>query len=59
MKTATAPKWLYNEFEHIGVDFDAPEQVQTYESRQRTNLDDDRELVQRLGISTGKRPNLC
>lgn len=44
---------MFNEFKHIGVDFDAPEQVQTYESRQKTNLVDDRELIERLGISAG------
>lgn len=44
---------MFNEFKHIGVDFDAPEQVLTYESRQNTKLADDRELVKRLGISAG------
>lgn len=53
METTNTVKWMFNEFKHVGVDFDAPEQVQTYESRQKTNLVDDRELVKRLGISAG------
>jgi hypothetical protein len=50
----TKAKWLFNDFKHIGVDFDAAEQVRTYESRQKTNLADDRELVKRLGITAGQ-----
>ncbi len=45
------PSWTYNEFRHIGVDFDDPQQVSAYEARQKTNLNGERKLVARLGIS--------
>jgi ubiquinone/menaquinone biosynthesis C-methylase UbiE len=49
----TMPSWTYNEFKHIGVDFDDPRQIETYETRQKTSLEDERELVARLGIGSG------
>ena len=42
--------WTYNELKHIGVDFDDPQQVETYEARQKTDIDVERNLVARLGI---------
>ncbi|NJL22566.1 MAG: class I SAM-dependent methyltransferase [Leptolyngbyaceae cyanobacterium SM1_3_5] len=45
------PQWRFNEFKHVGVDFDDVEQAQTYEARQKTKLAEERELVQRLGIA--------
>jgi len=44
------PSWTYNEFKHLGVDFDDPKQVETYETRQNTSMESERALVQRLGI---------
>lgn len=49
------PAWWFNEFQHFGVDFDDVQQVETYDSRQGTNLDTERELVKRLGIASGMR----
>lgn len=48
----TSPKWLYDEFKHIGVDFDDVEQVERYDARQKTSLDEERTLVARLGIQS-------
>ena len=44
--------WTYNEFKHIGVDFDDPRRVETYEARQKTSIQGERELVKRLGIKS-------
>jgi hypothetical protein len=30
------PNWYYDELQHIGVDFDNPEQVETYTQKQGT-----------------------
>lgn len=51
----TYPAWWFNEFRHFGVDFDDEEEVATYDSRQGTNIDNERELAQRLGIKSGMR----
>lgn len=51
MNTTKAPQWKFDEFKHVGVDFDDVEQVQTYDARQKTKLAEERELVQRLGIA--------
>ena len=45
------PIWTFNEFKHMGVDFGDPKQVVTYEARQKTSLEAERQLVVRLGIS--------
>lgn len=47
------PSWTFNEFKHIGVDFADPKQVESYESRQQTNVAEERKLVSRLGIKRG------
>jgi ubiquinone/menaquinone biosynthesis C-methylase UbiE len=44
--------WTYDEFKHIGLDFDDPHQMQTYDARQQTDLSRERTLVQRLGIAS-------
>jgi ubiquinone/menaquinone biosynthesis C-methylase UbiE len=48
------PKWQYNEFRHIGVDFSDLEQVLTYDERQQTKLEEERALVKTLGIASGQ-----
>ena len=45
--------WIYDEFKHIGVDFADPQQVQSYDARQQTNLDNEKRLVERLKIGAG------
>ena len=47
------PAWTYDEVRHIGVDFSDPKVVAEYDARQGTNLEAERQLVSRLGISTG------
>jgi len=47
------PNWTYDEFKHIGVDFANPQQVQAYEARQHTNIEREKQLVQRLNIRVG------
>jgi ubiquinone/menaquinone biosynthesis C-methylase UbiE len=42
--------WIYDEFKHIGVDFADPQQVQTYDARQQTHLENEKWLVERLKI---------
>lgn len=46
------PTWTYDEFRHIGVDFDDPKQVETYDKRQGSRVEDERSLVTRLGIGS-------
>lgn len=46
--------WTYNEFQHIGVDFADPQQVQTYEQRQHTDRTQERQFVQQLGVQPGQ-----
>jgi putative AdoMet-dependent methyltransferase len=48
------PDWWYDEFRHFAVDFDDPQQVATYDTRQETKVAEERKLVQRLGITTGQ-----
>jgi putative AdoMet-dependent methyltransferase len=47
------PAWTYDEFRHVGVDFSDPKVVAGYEARQGTNLEVERRLVSRLGVSSG------
>lgn len=47
------PAWLYNESAHLATDFHNPEQVATYDARQQTQLNDERSLIQDLGIRQG------
>lgn len=49
------PAWWFDEFRHFGVNFDDSEQVETYDSRQGTNLDTERELAKQLGIGAEMR----
>jgi ubiquinone/menaquinone biosynthesis C-methylase UbiE len=45
--------WRYDEFRHIGVDFADPQQVQSYDARQQTSLENEKLLVERLRIGAG------
>ena len=45
--------WIYDEFKHIGVDFADPQQVQSYDARQQTDLEAEKRLVERLKIGAG------
>ncbi len=49
------PDWWYDEFRHLAVDFNDPQQVAAYDARQGTKLAEERQLVQRLGITTGQQ----
>jgi ubiquinone/menaquinone biosynthesis C-methylase UbiE len=44
------PPWQYDEFKHLATDFHDPQQVATYDARQRTNLQNEEKFVQELGI---------
>jgi ubiquinone/menaquinone biosynthesis C-methylase UbiE len=46
--------WHYNEFRQIGVDFSDLQQVLKYDDRQQTKLQEERALVQQLGIRAGQ-----
>ena len=43
--------WVFDEFQHLGVDFDDPEQVASYDTRQHTDVSEERQFVQTLGIA--------
>lgn len=43
--------WTYDEFKHIGVDFADPQQVARYDARQRTSIERQQQLVERLHIT--------
>jgi ubiquinone/menaquinone biosynthesis C-methylase UbiE len=48
------PKWFYNEFQQIGVDFEDTARVEAYDHNQRSSSEEaERELVEWLGISVG------
>lgn len=51
----TKPAWRYDEFRHFAVDFDDPRQVVAYDAWQGAKLAEVRQLVTRLGISTGQQ----
>ena len=51
----TKPKWFYDEFQHIGVDFADIEQVEQYDRNQGTTTQDEQQLIERLGIQTQHR----
>ena len=45
--------WWFDEFQHVGVDFDDVEQVEMYSQKQGRTAEDERNLIERLGISQG------
>jgi ubiquinone/menaquinone biosynthesis C-methylase UbiE len=45
-----SPEFLFDEFKHIGVDFDDIQQVETFDVKQGTTLDKDNALLDRLKI---------
>lgn len=51
----TKPGWWFNEFQHLGVDFDDADVVETYMDQQGTRAADEQALIDRLGISTQDR----
>jgi cyclopropane fatty-acyl-phospholipid synthase-like methyltransferase len=46
-------EWLYNEFDQAGVTFKDRRDVEAYDSKQCTNLNQKRALVKTLGIAAG------
>lgn len=53
--TEAYPAWWFNEFQHLGVDFDNVEQVETYTRKQGTRAEAEQALIARLGISSVDR----
>lgn len=49
------PDWWFDEFRHFAVNFDDPDQVAAYDARQGTKLEEERALVQQLGIAGKQR----
>lgn len=47
---ALYPAWQYDEFKNLATDFHDPQQVETYDARQQTNLQKEESFVQELGI---------
>ena len=47
------PRWYYDEFRQVGVDFEAIAEVAEYERKQGASPDAERALIARLGIGTG------
>jgi len=45
--------WRYDEMRQTGVDFEDVEQVAAYDAKQGSNLEDERALIERLGIEPG------
>lgn len=43
--------WQYDESEHLATDFHDPQQVESYDARQQTDLPKEEELVKELGIN--------
>ncbi|MBD2464525.1 methyltransferase domain-containing protein [Oscillatoria sp. FACHB-1407] len=49
-----SPPWLYNEFQHVGTDFEDPTQVETYDRNQRSSTPEtEQALITQLGIFGG------
>ncbi|MEM7533125.1 MAG: class I SAM-dependent methyltransferase [Chloroflexota bacterium] len=44
------PSWWYDEFQHFGADFADVEEVRAYDAKQGTTVEDEKTLVQALGI---------
>ncbi|HEX5380134.1 MAG TPA: class I SAM-dependent methyltransferase [Phenylobacterium sp.] len=47
----TQPDWWYDDLKQVGLDFDDAHEVATYDDRQRGSAQDDRALLQRLGVT--------
>jgi putative AdoMet-dependent methyltransferase len=51
---STLPAWFYNEFQQVGVDFEAAAQVEAFDRNQTSStVAAEQQLVDRLGVSTG------
>lgn len=46
--------WHYDEMRQVGVDFESPDQVDEYDSKQGSDRTAERELIRRLGITPGE-----
>ena len=46
--------WVYDEMRQVGVDFENPEQVAQYDSKQGSDREAERQLVERLSILPGQ-----
>ena len=46
------PDWYYDDLRQVGLDFDDEGQVQTYDDRQSSTVEEDGELLDTLGLST-------
>ena len=47
----TLPDWWYDDLNQVGLDFADPEQVATYDGRQRGSATDDRALLKSLAVT--------
>src|SRR4051812_41151277 len=47
------PTWLYDEMQHIGVDFNDPAVVARYDAAQRSDIEDNRQSAAAWGIERG------
>lgn len=47
----TQPDWWYDDLKQVGLDFEDPQEVETYDDRQRGSAEADRALLKRLGVT--------
>jgi putative AdoMet-dependent methyltransferase len=52
MADSARPGWWFDEFRHLGVDFDDVAQVEAYSQKQGTRPEDEQALIARLGIAS-------
>lgn len=48
------PDWHYDDLRQVGLDFEDPDEVATYDDRQSGDLAEDRELLGKLGLASGR-----
>jgi len=48
----TTPDFQFDEFKHLGVDFDSPEEVAQFDRKQGTSVERDNALLDRLGAGS-------
>ena len=51
-KMKEIPDFQFDEFKHLGVDFDSPEEVAQFDRKQGTSIERDNALLDRLGVGT-------
>jgi hypothetical protein len=49
-KMNVTPDFRFDEFKHLGVDFDSPEEVAQFDRKQGTTVERDNALLDRLGV---------